>query len=94
LSDLELLPNCPPAFLSVPTLPFRNSGGSIHSAGRSPAQSTYRQVGFDVLVRPSQLSPNEKPPFDPLFQDFRAKRDKRFINLTACIASFVRVPCL
>ena len=26
-------------------------------------------------------------------QDFRAKRDNKLTNLTACIASFVRVPC-
>jgi hypothetical protein len=26
------------------------------------------------------------------FQDFRAKRDNKLINLTACMASLVRVP--
>jgi hypothetical protein len=28
-----------------------------------------------------------------LSQDFRAKRDNKLTNLTAWIASFVRVPC-
>jgi hypothetical protein len=50
-----------------------------------------KQVGLESVMRSKTDIDRYRP--TRLSQDFRAKRDNKLTNLTAWIASFVRVPC-
>jgi hypothetical protein len=54
-------------------------------------KQTWRDVGLESVMRSKTDIDRYRP--TRLSQDFRAKRDNKLTNLTAWIASFVRVPC-
>ena len=55
-------------------------------------KQTWRDVGLESAMR-SKMDVDQTLDDVPTTQDFRANRDNKLTNLTAWIASFVRVPC-
>jgi hypothetical protein len=83
----------------------RNAFSIVSSTGPSSAPLAFTQMRSITRRRIAHSSGSRLPgvrcstltltrafPGFANFQDFRAKRDNKLINLTACIASWVRVP--
>jgi hypothetical protein len=73
----------PKNFRSSPYNDFFNTIGT---------KQTWRDVGLEAAMR-SKADVDQTLDDVPTTQDFRANRDSKLTNLTAWIASFVRVPC-